>query len=206
MTKTDPRIDAYIERSASFAQPILIHFRTLIHTVCPEAEETIKWGFPNFIYAGSILCNMASFKQHCSLGFWKASLMKDTEKLLTPMGETAMGQFGRIISIADLPSDNILSEYIKEAMRLNTDRVKIPARQKTTTTARELEVPAYFMDRLNKSEKALTTFEAFSQSNKKEYVAWVAEAKTEATRMSRLETAVEWMEEGKVRMWKYIIK
>ena len=65
MNSTDPRIDAYIEKSAEFAKPILNHIRELVHSACPQVEETMKWGFPHFLYKG-ILCSKASFKQHCA--------------------------------------------------------------------------------------------------------------------------------------------
>ena len=118
MPLTDPRVDAYIEKSQPFARPILNHLRQLVHKACPDVTETIKWGFPNFEYKG-LLCNMASFKAHCAFGFWKAALMKDSAKFLEPMGKTAMGHFNRLTSVNDLPSDKILISYIKEAVGLN---------------------------------------------------------------------------------------
>src|SRR6187200_2705305 len=108
MATTDPRIDAYIEKAADFAKPILQHLRALVHKVCPEAEETLKWSFPHFDYKGEMMCSMAAFKQHCAFGFWKASLMKDSEKLFAKIGKTAMGHLGQIRSLSDLPSDKIL--------------------------------------------------------------------------------------------------
>src|SRR4051794_26666093 len=74
MGTRDPRVDAYIERSAEFARPILMHVREVVHAACPEAEETMKWSFPHFMYRG-MLCSMASFKQHCAFGFWKGSIL-----------------------------------------------------------------------------------------------------------------------------------
>ncbi len=76
MPATDPRIDAYIEKKADFAKPILKHLRQLIHKACPEVQETIKWGMPYFYYSGSILCGIAAFKEHCAFPFGKAGLMK----------------------------------------------------------------------------------------------------------------------------------
>jgi uncharacterized protein YdeI (YjbR/CyaY-like superfamily) len=64
-------------------------------------------------------------------------------------------------------------------------------------------VPTEFMAALRKSRKALSTFEGFSPSHRREYVEWVTEAKTEATRTRRLETAVTWLAQGRSRNWKY---
>ena len=204
MAKKDPRVDAYIAKSAGFAKPILNHLRKLVHVGCPDVDETMKWSFPHFDYDG-MMCSMAAFKQHCTFGFWKASLMSDPKKILGRMGDTAMGHFGRITSLKDLPSDKILISYIKEAARLNRDGVKLPAKPRIKEK-KELNIPGEFMSALKKDKKAMSTFEAFSYSNKKDYVEWIAEAKSEETRTKRLKTAIAWMAEGKVRNWKYIKK
>jgi uncharacterized protein YdeI (YjbR/CyaY-like superfamily) len=182
----------------------LAHLRKLVHAACPEVEETMKWSFPHFDYKG-LLCSMAAFKQHCAFGFWKTSLLSDSQKLLSSVGDTAMGHFGRITSLADLPSDKIIMAYIKDAVKLNDKGVKLPIKTKSGEK-KKLTAPAYFKEALNKNKKALQTFEAFSPTNKREYVEWVTEAKSDETRKNRLETAIEWMAEGKVRNWKYIKK
>src|SRR5215213_2106905 len=122
MKNTDERIDAYIAKSADFAKPILTHLRALVHAACPDIEETWKWSFPHFDYKGTV-CSMAAFKRHCSFGFWKASLMKDSHRLLTA-GSEAMGQLGQIKSLADLPPDALLIAYVREAVELNEKGVK----------------------------------------------------------------------------------
>jgi uncharacterized protein YdeI (YjbR/CyaY-like superfamily) len=201
MVKKDKRIDDYITKSADFAKPILKHIRKIVHETCPDTEEKIKWGMPHFDYKEEMMCAMAAFKQHCVFGFWKGSLLSDPNKLISEQGNTAMGSFGQIKSLSDLPSDKILIKYIKEAMKLNDEGVKV-ARPKPTEK-KELKVPDYFKRALKNNKKAFDVFEKFSYSDKKEYVEWITEAKTEATREKRLETAIEWISEGKSRLWKY---
>jgi uncharacterized protein YdeI (YjbR/CyaY-like superfamily) len=116
-----------------------------------------------------------------------------------------MGQFGRITERSDLPSDRTVIAIIKRAVALNVEGVELPARPRPTAD-RKLEVPAYFMNALRGNPRALAAFKGFSFSHRKEYVEWVVEAKGEETRRRRLETAIEWMAEGKVRNWKYIRK
>jgi len=197
MLATDARIDAYIEKSADFAQPILIHLRKLIHKACPDVKETVKWSMPSFEYKG-ILCGFAAFKQHCTFGFWKQSLM-ETDAF--PKNKTAMGSFGRITSLKDLPSDKVMIELIHQAMELNEKGVKVPKEQ--ATGKKDLVVPEELTKVLSKNKKAKTVFDNFSYSQKKEYVEWIIEAKTEPTRNKRLATTVEWLSEGKRRNWKY---
>lgn len=198
MPTLDPRIDAYIEKSADFAQPILRHIRSMVHQHCPDASETIKWSMPHFEYKGSIFCNFAAFKQHCALGFWLGSLLEIDSK-----SQKAMGNFGRITSLDDLPSNKEFSSLLQAAKELHDSGAKLPARAKPKTDQKELEIPTEFLNALKKNKAAYATFDAFSYSNKKEYVSWYCEAKTEATREKRLAQAIEWMAEGKRRNWKY---
>jgi uncharacterized protein YdeI (YjbR/CyaY-like superfamily) len=197
MPSYDKRIDAYIEKSAEFAQPVMVHLRELIHKACPEVTETLKWSMPSFDYKG-LLCGFAAFKQHCTFGFWKQSLM-ETDAF--PKNKTAMGSFGRITSLKDLPSDKVMLGLIRQAMELNEKGIKVP--KKPTEAKKELVVPEILTKALSKNKAAKTTFESFPYSCKKEYVEWITEAKTEPTRDKRLATTIEWLAEGKRRNWKY---
>jgi uncharacterized protein YdeI (YjbR/CyaY-like superfamily) len=194
----DPRVDAYIANSAEFARPILEHLRDVVHRACPQAEETLKWRMPTFIYHG-MLCGMAAFKQHCTFGFWKHELVVGQEQA----GDAqAMGQFGRITQLADLPSRKLLASYIKKAMRLNEEGIKAPRAAPKRKPARR--VPDDLAAALKKNRKAAATFAAFSPSHQREYVEWITEAKREETRAKRLATAIQWIAEGKPRNWKYM--
>lgn len=204
MGKRDPKVDMYIEKANDFAKPILVHLRELLHQACPDVEESIKWGMPNFGYAGAMMCNMAAFKAHCAFGFWKGKIMKDPEQIISEVGNTAMGSFGRITDVKELPDDKIIIAYIKEAMRLNEEGIKVPSKQ--PKNRQELEIPEYLNAELEQHKKAKEVWDGFSYSHKKEYVEWLTEAKTEATRLKRLEKAMEMMEEGKPRNWKYMKK
>jgi uncharacterized protein YdeI (YjbR/CyaY-like superfamily) len=194
----DPRVDAYIANSAEFAQPILVHLRDVVHKACPQVEETLKWRMPTFMYHG-MLCGMAAFKQHCTFGFWKHELVVGKQKA---GDRQAMGQFGCITRLADLPSRKMLAGYIKKAMQLNEDGVKAP--RATPKHKPAPRVPDDLAAALKKNRKAAATFAAFSPSNQREYVEWVSEAKREETRSKRLATAIEWLAEGKPRNWKYM--
>ncbi len=198
MAKKNPRVDAYIAKAPTYAKPILDHLRAVVHEACPEVEEEMKWSRPHFMYKG-LFCGMSAFKEHCAFGFWKGSLIIDNNAKVADEG---MGQFGKITKVADLPSKKVLTEYIKQAKKLNDDGVQAPNRVKKKTHP-ELVVPDDLAKALKRNKAAQETFDKFSPSNKREYVDWLTEAKTEATRTRRLETAIEWMAEGKSRNWKY---
>ena len=195
---TTVQVDQYIIKSAPFAIPILEHLRMLVHHADARIEEKTKWGMPFFEFKGPV-CHMAAFKNHCAFGFWKGSLIEDEFNIFET--SSAMGMLGKIKSFADLPADEILIAYIQQAIQLNEDGIKLPAKRKANL--QELIIPQYFIDALQKDFVAMDVFQNFSVSKKKDYIIWLEEAKTETTRQKRLETSVEWISEGKSRMWKY---
>lgn len=118
MNPVDPRIDNYISKSEVFAKPILIHLRNLINETCPDIKETMKWSFPHFEYKG-IICSIASFQYHCAFSFWKAALFQDSSKVIRKGKGIAMGQFGKITKLSDLPADKVITDFIHQAIKLN---------------------------------------------------------------------------------------
>jgi uncharacterized protein YdeI (YjbR/CyaY-like superfamily) len=201
MGQYDERIDAYIDKSADFAKPVLIHIRDVVHRASPLITETVKWGMPFFDYKGPV-CMMAAFKQHLGFGFWKASRLNDPNRLLQGSDEeAAAGSFGRIVSISDLPSDEALIDFIHQVIKINESGVKEP--KKPVAPKAELPMPADFDKLLRGNLAAMDNFEKFSPSKKREYLEWFAEAKSDATREKRMEQALEWIGEGKSRNWKY---
>ncbi len=205
MPIADPRVDAYIARSEPFARPILKHLRKLVHATCPDVEETLKWGMPSFTYHG-ILCGFAAFKNHATFGFWKYALLigeKGSPGRAT--AEKAMGMFGRLTSVKDLPSDRTLQSLMRKAMKLNEQGVKVP-KEKPKHPKPTIVMPPALTAALSRNKKAGAAFRSFSPSHQREYMEWIGEAKTDATRDKRLQTTLEWLMEGKSRNWKYAKK
>jgi uncharacterized protein YdeI (YjbR/CyaY-like superfamily) len=195
---TDPRIDAYLARTPEFAQAILSKLRALVHELCPEVEETLKWSAPSFVYRGKILCGMAAFKQHASFGFWRHAQVMGEE-----VERDGMGSFGKMASLRDVPSKRVLAPLLRKAMQLIDEGVPSAGVRKRSTPKPPPEAPPDLLAALKKNAAARRTFEAFSPSHKREYVEWITEAKREATRARRLEQTLEWLAQGKPRHWKY---
>jgi len=201
MEQYDSRVDTYIDKAAPFAQPILRHLRQLVHSVSPLLTETMKWGFPFFDYNGSV-CQMAAFKEHMGFGFWKQRQLNDPGKLIKEEDGTA-GSFGKIASLDDLPADDILIDFIRQAMELNKPGNKKPTIKKETAPKAPIEMPVDFADLLAANPKAQEVYDKFSPSHKREYLEWIVDAKSDATRQKRMETAVEQISEKKSKNWKY---
>ncbi|MBD8872896.1 YdeI/OmpD-associated family protein [Rhodanobacter sp. DHB23] len=197
MANRDPRIDAYIAKSAEFARPILDHLRAVVHEACPEVEETIKWSRPFFTYRDATLCMMSAFKQHCSFGFWLGKQVTGAD------AEDGAGQFGKLTSARELPPRKALVAFVRKAMALNETGVKTTrakAGSKPPPTPPE-DFTALLAQR--KHAAARKVWENFPPGSQREYIDWIVEAKTDATRQKRLATTLEWLAEGKRRNWKY---
>jgi uncharacterized protein YdeI (YjbR/CyaY-like superfamily) len=190
----DTRIDDYIAGRAAFAQPILHWLRERVHAACPDVEETIKWSIPAFVYKGKPLANMAAFKVHATFGFWHR------QELKTGLEGSAMGQYGRVESLDDLPGAATLERQVKEAMAL-TDSGAAPKR--VSKPKPELPVPPELAEALAGDDAASAHFDAFPPGCRREYCEWIAEAKRPETKAKRVAEAVSWIREGKRRNWKY---
>jgi len=176
-------IDIYIQNAAPFSHQILLHFRQLVHDTIPDVEEQIKWKFPHFIYKKEVICSMAAFSKHCAFSFPKAALMKDKTLLEKAKSEEAMGHFGKIITLKDLPADSKIKAYIKESVSLigQKSQKKIPA----------ITIPKLLNKLLEENKKAADCFLKMSPSHQKEYINYITEAKKEETQKRRAEKVLE---------------
>lgn len=188
----DPRIDAKIASAAPFAQPILTHFRALVHASVPEAVETIKWGMPHFTLDGKILAGMASFKAH-------AALMVEGAGERRGMDGGGMGHYGKLKSFAEMPSDEVLAGQLRAAAERIRSGVRAPAARKPAKP--EIAMPDDLAGALSVGARAF--FDSLTPAQRREYLEWIVEAKRPETRTKRIATAAEWLAEGKKRNWKY---
>ncbi len=200
MATRDPRVDDYIAAAPPFARPILKHLRKVVHAACPGVEESIKWRMPAFTYNGQLMCGIAAFKSHATFGFWKASLLVDQG--FTEAAGESLGHSGRLTSMADLPPDTRLTKMVRAAAALNEQGINVKRPKAPPKPAPK--TPAYMLAALKKNKNAIAAWKAFSPSHQREYIEWITEAKTDATRDRRLAQAVVWMAEGKPRNWKYM--
>ena len=192
---TDARVDAYIEKAAGFAQPLLNALRAQAREICPQAEEAIKWGMPALTYHGKVLCGFGGFKAHVVFYVHGSSGRGYAE---------GMGNFGKMTSLEDLPSKQDMATLLAARMQEVDAGPKAASRRKPPRPAPEL--PADFARALKASEAAADTFHGFAPSHRREYVEWILEAKRDETRAKRIAQAVEWLAEGKPRNWKYTKK
>ena len=189
----DPRIDAYIVKALPFAQPILTHLRALVHTALPGIDETIKWGMPHFVYNGKNLAGIAAFKAHTAFVIHGDGRQSD-----------AMGQFGKMASMSDLPSDaDLMAKLLEAKGRVDTSGSAIKCKAAPKTPKAEIAMPDDFATELAKLKGARECFDSWAPSHRREYLEWITEAKRPETRAKRIAEAGAWIAQGKKRNWKY---
>ena len=189
----EPRIDTYIAQAQPFARPILEKVRERVHAVAPDIEEAMKWSSPAYCKDGKIVLGTAAFKAHAALHFWRG------QELGADTSMDAMGQFGRLTSLDDLPSN--LDELIAKAIELSASA---PAPRKTKHEPKPpAEIHPEFAAALARAPAAKATLDGFPPSARREYLDWISEAKQDSTRAKRIADSVQWLSEGKRRHWKY---
>lgn len=193
---TDQRLDAYIAKAEDFAQSILLEIRKRVHAACPDVQEDMKWSMPHFLYKGKILCNMASFKKHCSFGFWLAPIMNQEH-----FKQEGMGDLGKLNKLQDLPEEDLFRSFIHEAMELIDAGKTLP--KAATAKPKSLSESDRLLEAIRQKPLLEEIFFKMPPSHQKEYHEWILDAKTETTVQKRLDTALEWIGEGKSRNWKY---
>jgi uncharacterized protein YdeI (YjbR/CyaY-like superfamily) len=188
----DARVDEYIGKAADFAQPILQHLRATVHRALPDAVETIKWGMPHFTVNGKNVAGIAGFKAHCAFVIHGDGRQGD-----------AMGQYGKITGLADLPSEADLIAGLQTARSRILEQGSATKKPVARKPKPEIPMPADFAAALAQVPEAQSVFEGFSPSARRDYLEWITEAKTGATRAKRMVQAIEWIALGKKRNWKY---
>mgnify|MGYP000850261229 CR=1 FL=1 len=201
MSIRSKEVTDYINKAAAFAQPILKHWRKRVFEASDDIEESLKYGTPHYHYKGDYMLAMAAYSKHCSFTFFKSDFMSD-DRLKQNKQHKPIDRFlGKISSLEELPTDKEFDKFLKEAIRLNEQGLKVPRTKKESP--KELDMPDYFTKRLQSNKAALSIFETKSPSFRKSYIQWITDAKTDDTRNKRLDQAMEWIAEGKDRFWKF---
>jgi hypothetical protein len=175
-----------------------LHARNIVHAAQPGIEEAVKWGMPAFLWKGKIVAGMAAFKAHATFGFWHGEAVTGRRHV----EDTAMGSFGKMTVLADLPPDNDLADMVRKACAL-IDAGVLPKHMTERQKRPERPVPPALQTALDANPAALAAWTAFAPSHRREYAEWVGEAKRDETRDKRIAQTLEWLVEGKKRNWKY---
>ena len=119
-----PTVEELIEKSKNWKEE-LAKLRSIVLD-CGLTEE-VKWYQPCYSFNGSNLIILGSFKDFCTLSFFKGVLLKDEYKILEFAGQNT--QSAKIVKFTNLHQINelepILKEYIKEMIALEKSGAKV---------------------------------------------------------------------------------
>jgi len=198
MARRYSRVDDYIANAAPFARPILTRLRAMVHAAGPDVDEGIRWGAPTFLHDGKILCSMAAFKAHVTFGFWRAERVLAHESMTVRADrEAAMGQFGRLTRLDELPTQQDMDRWIAAAIAVAEGGPAPVAKARAVKPAPGL--PADFATALAAVPVAQAAFDRFPPGQRRDYIEWVTEARRADTRARLIAQAVDWIAEGRPR-------
>jgi uncharacterized protein YdeI (YjbR/CyaY-like superfamily) len=146
--------------------------------------EEIKWGKPCYTLEGKNIVLIQRFNKYIALMFFKGALLRDSEQLLSRIGEhmQAPRQL-RFTSVADVARlKPTIKAYIEEAINLEKAGAKVPLKR-----ASEYTVPDELQRKLNTDPALKKAFAALTPGRQKAYIFQIAAAKQTTTRASRVE-------------------
>ncbi|MFT5527506.1 MAG: hypothetical protein ACI9G1_005448 [Pirellulaceae bacterium] len=172
-------VGAFIDESKQW-QDELRQLRKIL--TATGLDEEVKWGAPCYTYNGKNIVGMGSFKSYCGLWFFQGALLSDPHKVLinAQEGTTKALRQWRFNSIQDIKVRRIKA-YVAEALT-NAKRGK----QIRPDRSKPITVPAELKSAFTKNKKAAAAFNELTKGKQREYTEYIADAKRDETKQSRI--------------------
>ena len=179
--KTTISVEAYFAKNPQWKEE-LETLRELLNST--ELEETIKWGMPTYTINNKNVVGLGGFKQHFCLWFFQGSFLEDQKKLLVNAqeGKTRGMRQMRFDTAKDIKKASVKA-YVLEAIENQKAGKMI---EKMKAKAKKMEPPKELVQLLT-NKKIRVAFDKFSVSKQNEFIEYIATAKRESTKLSRLE-------------------
>ncbi|RLD28962.1 MAG: hypothetical protein DRI75_05000 [Bacteroidetes bacterium] len=174
-------VEEYIERHEQWTNALTL-LRTIINST--EVIETLKWSSPVYTINGKNVLGLGAFKHHFGVWFFNGVFLKDESKLLVNAqeGKTKALRQMRFTSIDDIDKNAVLA-YVKEAI----ENQKLGKEIKPVRTKKETVIPKELKQVLDNDTLLSSSFKTITPYKQREYCEYIATAKREATKTSRLE-------------------
>lgn len=147
-----------------------------------ELIETTKWGAPIYILDNKNIVGVGGFKSYFGVWFMNGVFLKDKAQVLVNAQEgvtKALRQW-RFNSKEEI-NEKLLLAYIKEAIENEKKGLSHKPEKK------EVIICEFFQNELKNDILFAKAFEAFSTFKQKEFLEYIATAKQEKTKISRME-------------------
>lgn len=183
------KIEAFYEMDRPFKKGISV-LRELANKT--EMEETYKWNFPVYTVNGKNVLGICAFKKHFGVWFFNGVFLSDLKSVLenAQEGKTKAMRHWKFEDEEEIDIPGVLA-YMQEAVENQKKGLNLTPGQKKT-----LQIPKLLAGELSKSKALLSKFEAFSSYKQREFCEYIAEAKQEKTKISRLEKVIPLIKEG----------
>ena len=184
------KADEYFEKEQPFREGINL-LREIAHST--ELEETVKWGAPVYTVNNKNVLGIMAFKSHFGLWFFNGVFLTDPENVLqnAQEGKTKAMRHWKFNSTEDLDK-RLIREYIQEAIENQKRGLTVKPERKSTV----VEVPELLKKALSNKSGLTSRFEGLSPYKQREYCEYIATAKQEKTKLSRLEKILPMIEQG----------
>ena len=147
-------------------------------------HEDLKWGKACYDLDGHNVALIHGFKDYCALLFMKGALLEDTAGVLVQQTENVQSARQiRFATLADIVAqETTIRSYLAEAIAVEKSGARVAMK-----TAAQFEVPAEFLERLEREPALAEAFHALTPGRQKGYLLHFAGAKQSATRSARVE-------------------
>lgn len=163
--------------------------RGILHKT--ELTETNKWGGEVYTVNNKNVLGIAGFKNFFTIWFWNGVFLKDDAKVLVNANEgvTKGLRQWRFTSAEEINEKQIL-HYVNEAISNEKAGLSIKPEKKEAMKC------SFFETELQKNKNLRTAFEKFTPGKQKEFWEYMATAKQEKTKITRLEKIKPMILEG----------
>jgi uncharacterized protein YdeI (YjbR/CyaY-like superfamily) len=179
-------------RCARFATPdCSIHLWAAglkdLRRICRAAglAEVVKWGHPTYMHEGRNIAIIGAFRSDFRLTFFEAALLSDPKAVLEKQGpNTATPDCLRFTDPgAPGAMEPLIRAYLAEAMEHAAAGRRAPKPDGT------LDLPPEFIEALDTDIALAEAFRALTPGRQKSWALQLADARTAATRIARIEKA-----------------
>ena len=200
----NPKVDRYLidgcGRCAYFATPQckvndwreeLMQLRRIV-LECGLTEE-LKWSQPCYTHGKDNIAIVSALKDVAVLGFFKGSLLKDTEGVLIKPGENSQAvrqfQFSHVKDI--IAMEPTIKAYLYEAIEIEKAGLKVKFKKNPEPIPEELQ------QKMKEDPNLKMAFETLTPGRQRGYILHFSAPKQSKTREARIEKCIPKILEGK---------
>lgn len=182
-------VEEFILKKAEWKKSLELLRSVMLST---EMEETIKWGIPVYTVGGKNVIGLGAFKSYVGIWFYQGVFLEDANnKLINAQEGKTKGMRQWRFNAFDQIDKGLVLQYVEEAIQNQKEGKEIKIEKSI-----DIEIPEELKSVLETNTDLKTSFETLTPFKQKEYKEYIATAKRETTRISRVEKITPMILEG----------